>query len=77
LPVGESNHGESEKENEDGIESFKSPPKIHHTSVVVAKTEEEIKYRHKYFNGKVEAGSGTNSKLDVYLVMTLCTCRSS
>jgi hypothetical protein len=64
LPVGGSNYGESEKENENSIEIFKSPPKIHHTSMVVVKTEEEMKYRRKYFNGKMEAENCTNSKLD-------------
>lgn len=33
--------------------------------MVVVKTEEEIKYRHKYFNGKMETENCTNSKPDI------------
>jgi hypothetical protein len=65
FPTGDSNYGKNEKENDNGTESFKSPPKIHHSSMVVLKTEEEMKYRHKYFNGKVEAGNYTHSQIFV------------
>jgi hypothetical protein len=72
LPVGGFNYGESEKENENSIKSFKSPTKIHHTSMVVVRTEEEMKYRNKYYNGKMEAGNCTNSKPELCLVVLLC-----
>jgi hypothetical protein len=50
-----SNGVESEKENENGEESFKSPPKIHRSSLsmTVEETEKELIYRRKYFKGKL------------------------
>jgi hypothetical protein len=57
LTIEDSNNGGSEKENESGKASFKSVPKIHRTSLVVDETEKEMKYRRKYFKGKLWAGS--------------------
>jgi hypothetical protein len=48
LPIGDSDYGESEKGNETGKESSKSTD----TSVVVHETEEEMKFRNKYLEGK-------------------------
>ncbi|XP_023703931.1 transcriptional regulator ATRX isoform X3 [Cryptotermes secundus] len=54
MRIGDSNSGESEKENDNGRESFKSSPKVHRSSMVVLNTEEEMKYRHKYFKDESE-----------------------
>jgi hypothetical protein len=72
LPIGDLNYGESEKKNDNGIESFKSSPKIHRSSMVVLKTEEEMKYRRKYFNGKAEAGNYANSKPEYCVMVRHC-----
>jgi hypothetical protein len=42
--------------------------------MIVLQTEEEMNYRRKYFNGKVEAGNNANSKPEL-CVMVTCTCR--
>jgi hypothetical protein len=51
----DSNCDESEKENKNGKENFKSPSKIHHSAmaVTVEETERELKYRNTYFKGKL------------------------
>jgi hypothetical protein len=53
LTVRDFNDEESEKENENGEESSKSP-KIRHISAVLNETEEELKYRKKYAKSKLE-----------------------
>lgn len=53
MPNGDFSDGESEKENENGKESFKSPSKNRQILSVLDETEEELKYRQKYTkNGK-------------------------
>jgi hypothetical protein len=52
LCKGDSDDEKSEKKNEKGKESFKSPSKNRQVLVSLDETEEELKYRQKYAKSK-------------------------
>jgi len=52
LCVGNFSDGKSEKENENGKESFKSPSKNRQILALLDETEEELHYRQKYAKSK-------------------------
>ncbi|GFG39285.1 hypothetical protein Cfor_02210, partial [Coptotermes formosanus] len=68
LPIGDISAGESEKENENGKESFKSPSKNRQVLAVLDETEEELKYRQKYAKTEKEVVKSLK------LCCTVCSC---